>query len=184
MQSKYAANSGIYTYTYIHTAREGWHEPRIGMERKRDRRSAARRIQNRYPRIRYTHEWVYLSRYRSYARASFSRFSKIPTTSTRHSPPIRRIVQTPRANLDKCCSTDSRLVQNPLRFYISERRRGRGREEEREGEKRAKQAGQTKSSLSHYPRDVFIRNERNWKRQHDRVKEIWYRWSGGIVCPR
>lgn len=172
MQSKYTANSGIYTYTYIHTAREGWHEPRIGMERKRDRRSAARRIQNRYPRIRYTHEWVYLSRYRSYARASFSRFSKIPTTSTRHSPPIRRIVQTPRANLDKCCSTDSRLVQNPLRFYISERRRGRGREEEREGEKRAKQAGQTKSSLSHYPRDVFIRNERNWKRQHDRVKEI------------
>lgn len=136
MQSKYAANS-IYIRIYIYTKR-GRHEPRIGMERKRDRRSAARRIQNRYPRIRYTHEWVYLSRYRSYARASFSRFSKIPTTSTRHSPPIRRIVQTPRANLDKCCSTDSRLVQNPLRFYISERRRG-GRERRR-GEKKGQRA--------------------------------------------
>lgn len=115
------------------------------MERKRDRRSAARRIQNRYPRIRYTHEWVYLSRYRSYARASFSRFSKIPTTSTRHSPPIRRIVQTPRANLDKCCSTDSRLVQNPLRFYISERRRGRGREEEREEKGQTRRGKQSRA---------------------------------------
>lgn len=164
MQSKYAANSG--THTYICIYREGWHEPRIGMERKRDRRSAARRIQNRYPRIRYTHEWVYLSRYRSYARASFSRFSKIPTTSTRHSPPIRRIVQTPGANLDKCCSTDSRLVRNPLRFYISERRSSGG------GGKKGKTGRANRSSLSHYPRDVFIRNERNWKRQHDRVKEI------------
>lgn len=130
MQSKYAANSGI--YIHIHIARVGTNWPRS--ERKKDRRSAARRIQNRYPRIRYTHEWLYLSRYRSYARASFSRFLKIPTTSTRHSPlrygELFKLAPGPISiNVVPPILRPSKIL-----FYISGRRRRR---------EKKKRAGQT-----------------------------------------
>ena len=99
-QSKYAANS----------ARERWKAEgarnREGeRERERERRSTWPRVANtKFAHTLCTHEWIYLSRYRSYARQAFRDFRKsgehLAATRLRY----RRIVQTLRANLDKCCS--------------------------------------------------------------------------------
>ena len=149
-QSKYAANS----------ARERWKAEgarnREGeRERERERRSTWPRVANtKFAHTLCTHEWIYLSRYRSYARQAFRDFRKsgehLAATRLRY----RRIVQTLRANLDKCCSKRFSTYRrgcmvNPLRSCAPghQKKKKKKRNKEKKGKKKGRASTGTNSRI-------------------------------------